>query len=230
MTLADEFEQQKRRDQILAWDSAERKLAESLPALPAKELSEDVRARMDVFLDWCGGKGVRYLPAKPATCAAFIQHQIAAGLDVQGCVALLTAIEQRHHHFGFPNPVRCPAVQAVLDQIVKSAPRAWTSEERADFALLPPEIRLIIEHREAERDRQLRRMQNEHAAKMKALEQSKEKGNENEGIRTKENAGTGEEHLPQGRGSAGEAPTPNEDTGRGARVQRASQQGQEAEA
>jgi hypothetical protein len=51
-------------------------------------------------------------------------------------------------------------------------PRAWSASDKADWALLPIEIREIVTRREEQRDKELRRMQNEHAAKMKSNEPS----------------------------------------------------------
>jgi len=48
-------------------------------------------------------------------------------------------------------------------------PRSWPKEDKALLATLPAQIRHRIEMREQQRDKELRRLQNEHAEKLKAL-------------------------------------------------------------
>ena len=158
--LIDELAKAKQREQIAAWDRAELALREQLN-IPKRELSADVRDRFIVLENWCAEKGVRKLPAKPWVVAAFILEQIANGRDVQGCLALLAAIEAVHDSHNLSNPTATAIVRAALDTIVKAEPpRSWNKDERAAWALLPPEIRQAISRREYDRDKALRVAQN----------------------------------------------------------------------
>jgi hypothetical protein len=158
------------RAQIRTWDENERTLAARLPQQPKPALSADLHARWDRFTHWCRKQVVRELPAKPTTVAAYLQDEIAGGMDVQHALALLAAIEASHDAVGLSNPVRTAAVRQVLDGVVKvDPPRSWPAADKAEFALLPPEIREVIAKREQERDRALRRAQNELAESKKQL-------------------------------------------------------------
>jgi len=53
-------------------------------------------------------------------------------------------------------------VDAALSEIVKTdPPRSWRTEERAEWARLPPAVRDAITRRENDRDKELRRLQSE---------------------------------------------------------------------
>jgi hypothetical protein len=60
-----------------------------------------------------------------------------------------------------PDPAELPPIDA---------PRAWTSEEKERFQTLPRELQAYLSEREQERDRDLRRRQNEAADARKAIE------------------------------------------------------------
>jgi hypothetical protein len=128
--LVDELARAKQREQVAAWDRAETTLREQLGLdVPKRELSVDLRDRFGLFEKWCGEKGVRRLPAKPWVVAAFLLDQIACGRDVQGCLALLAAIEAAHDSHSLSNPTATAVVTAALDQIIKSEPpRGWPKE------------------------------------------------------------------------------------------------------
>jgi hypothetical protein len=170
MSIALELARVQQREQIAAWDQNEKTLAARLPQQPKPALSADIRTRWDRFADFCRKQEVRSLPAKPATVAAYLADEIAQGMDVQHALALLAAIEAAHDHAGLANPVRTAVARQVLDGVVKvEPPRSWPAADKAEFALLPPEIREVIAKREQERDRALRRAQNELAEERKHL-------------------------------------------------------------
>ena len=169
--LADELAKAQQREQIAAWDRGEAAIRSQLAVnVPARSLSADVRDRFGLFEKWCSDKSVRRLPAKPWVVAAFILDQTANGRDAQGCLALLAAIDDLHQHHGLASPVHTQVVRAALETFLKTAPpRSWNNEERAEFALLPPDIRHAIARREAERDKALRLAQNRLAEERKRL-------------------------------------------------------------
>jgi hypothetical protein len=161
--LSQQLEAARRREQISAWDRAEIALREQLGLdVPKRELSADVRDRFSLFEKWCSERGVRRLPAKSWTVAAFILDQNAHGRDAQGCLALLAAIAEIHDSASLSDPTSSSVVNQVLDQIVKvNPPRSWPAADKAEFARLPPTIREIIAKRENDRDREVRRKFNE---------------------------------------------------------------------
>jgi hypothetical protein len=65
-----------------------------------------------------------------------------------------------------PDPAELPPIEA---------PRSWTTEEKERFKALPRELQAYLSEREQERDRDLRRRQNEAAEQRKALEADRQK-------------------------------------------------------
>jgi hypothetical protein len=167
--LADDIALATQREQVAAWDKGEAQLREQLGLdVPQGRLSADIRDRFSIFEKWCAERSVRHLPAKPWVVAAFLRDQIA--YDVQGCLSLLAAIEAAHDLHSLSNPVATAIVRQVLDEIVRTPPpRGWNTEEKADFAKLPPEIRQTIATREDQRERALKKKFNELADLKKRL-------------------------------------------------------------
>ena len=168
MNLAEQLAAAKQREEILKLDAGDQRLAAELAKriqpLPANELSTDIRTRLDPFNKWASSRSARRCPAKPTTCALFALEQADLGVPVQHIFAQLDAIEKLHNKFGLSNPVRTAIVQAALETIIKvDPPRSWPREDKVRFAQLDPDIRQVIARREADRDRQLRRLQNEAA-------------------------------------------------------------------
>jgi hypothetical protein len=158
------------RAKIQAWDEAEQRLAAELKLdVSAPVLSTDLLERWDRFAIWTASRGVRKCPARPATCAAYCLAQHEMGATAQAILAMLAAIEAIHDHHNLPNPVRTAIARAALGMIVKvDPPKSWPAADRVLFAQLDPAIRQIIADRERDRDRALRRLQNEAAESRKA--------------------------------------------------------------
>jgi hypothetical protein len=140
-----------------------------LPQPP--ELDEHTQLLLVPFLQFTGSVGVRHLPAAPTTCAIYILNQAKVGIASERIAAECQAIELLHDHYGLANPMQTRAARWALDQVLKiEPPRSWPKEEKAMFVHLPVQIRNIIAHREADRERSLRRAQNSYAElKMKLL-------------------------------------------------------------
>ena len=182
--LVEELRRAKERQQLLDWQANEQKLAESLGSIAKPELTQDVRDRLAVFVAFCKSHNVRHCPARPATCAAFAKAEAANGRDPQGIVSLLAAVELLHNYHGLSNPTKTAVVAAALDQIIKiEPPRSWAKEDRAEWALLPPDIRQAIARREEQRDQALRLAQNRLAEERKRLSSGADKpAQTNEGL------------------------------------------------
>jgi hypothetical protein len=67
-------------------------------------------------------------------------------------------------------PLETPAAEAPIEP-----PRSWTKEARERFASLPRETQEYLASREQERDREVRRVQNESAEERRALEAERER-------------------------------------------------------
>jgi hypothetical protein len=169
--LADELARAKRAEQVRAWNASEQALVGGLPwRLPQTPLPADVAERWSGFLKWTEAKGVRSLPAKPGTVAAWILDATDLGMSVANVLAILDAVEQAHSASGLSNPVRCSLPRLALEQIIKvDPPRSWPIQQKAEWGLLPIEIRAAITERENQRCTALRRKMNELADQRKAL-------------------------------------------------------------
>jgi hypothetical protein len=152
-------------DAMAAIDAAtiarnEQQLAACFP--PATlAMSNTTQAAVSPFVHWCQERGVRPAPALPTTVAAWIQWNADLGCAFEKMEETLAAIEILHNAFGAANPVQTAVVGNLLDTILKvDPPRSWKREEQHAWALLPPTIRSALARREADRDREVRRMQN----------------------------------------------------------------------
>jgi hypothetical protein len=136
------------------------KINAQLPQPP--ELDEHTQLLLAPFVQWCSSVGVRHLPAAPATCAMFIMSQAKVGIAPERIAAEAQAIELLHDQCGLANPMQTRAARWALEQVLKiKLPRSWPKESKAMFTHLPAQIRHIIVARENDRERALRRGQNE---------------------------------------------------------------------
>jgi hypothetical protein len=169
VSIANELEKARQAEQVKLWDAGEAKLALSIQQ-PRIELTPDVLARFDRFSKWCAVKQVRRLPAKPKTVAAFVLEQDALGVPAQQIISILNAIELSHDHHSLSNPTQTAIVRSALEQVIKTEPpRSWRAEEKAEFAMLPPDVRAAIARRESDRDKALRQAQQRLADERKRL-------------------------------------------------------------
>ncbi len=146
--LAHELSKIKAREQIAAWDAGEAKLAAGLPEYRRAELSVDVLDRFNRFAEWCEAKSVRKLPTKPSSLAAYVAELHALGHPIQNILAVLAAVTAVHAYRNLADPVN-GQVHVALDLIVRvDPPRSWPKDQKAMFALLPPDIREVIAARE----------------------------------------------------------------------------------
>jgi hypothetical protein len=156
---------------------AESALANQLALPPVSDLDEDTQKLLVPFVRWCNDANVRHAPALPTTCAAFILSQHKIGIAPERIAAVAQAIEELHDYFGLPNPVQTRACSHALEQVFDiEAPRSWPKEARAEFVQLPPLIRKTIADREKDRERTLRRAQNE-LAELRKTQTRKEDDN-----------------------------------------------------
>jgi len=157
--LTAEIARAKQLETVAMYERNEAALAEKVTR-PVAALSEGDQPILIPFAQWATQNRVRYCPAKPTTVAAFIAER--AHLGEQVALDTAAAIARLHDVHGLSNPVATATVAAILDAIVKcDPPRSWPKEDKARFSLLPADIREVIGRRERERDRALRRQQNE---------------------------------------------------------------------
>lgn len=169
--LSAELERIRQRELAAALDRNEAALAAPITetfAIPKQDLSPEQRQLFGRLSKWCDDIGVRKCAAKPATIAAFILAQAELGVPDDQILGALEAITAVHDYHELPNPTATAIVKAALDRAMKTVepPRSWSKAEKALFAT-PADIQRVIERREVDRDRALRRKQNELAEKEK---------------------------------------------------------------
>jgi hypothetical protein len=156
----------------LATQANEQRIAAEINA--PKQKLDDTHALLILrtFAEYCRSRGARWLPAAPATVAAFIRLQHANHIAAEIITKATDAIQIAHDQQGFANPIATAAVRAELGRILDiKAPRSWKKEEHLIFNGLPIEARAVIK-RHADLDSlTLRRLQN------RVAELAKQKGN-----------------------------------------------------
>jgi hypothetical protein len=170
MTLAEQLDAAKRRQEIADLDAGDQRTAAEFAkrvSLPPIDLPAGVRAALDPFNHWASKRHARRCPARPATVALFALEQNDMGVACDVILAQLAAIEAMHDKFSLSNPVRTAAVRYAMETIVKAdPPRSWPKKDKAAFAMLPSDIRLILAKRQEQMDTEIRRLQSKVAREL----------------------------------------------------------------
>jgi len=145
-------------------DANEQALAQCFP--PPPELTPEARAALAPFIEWCQQARVRACPARPQSVAAYCQ---ARPKRTERKGATLSAIEALHNAASVGNPCATPVVQIVTAASTIEPPRSWSAEWKEEFKTYPREAQEKIARREHDREKALRRTQNEYAELKKRL-------------------------------------------------------------
>jgi hypothetical protein len=165
MALQETLEAVKRRELAARLDQGEAevlaKVAEQLPEPPG--LDSETREHLAPFLQWTTEKSCRYAPAKSFVVAAFVIDQASTGASTGAILARVNAISILHDRHSLADPTATTVVRAVLADVVAAPapPRSWTKSEKQMFTGLPVAAQSVIARREADRETQMRRAQNE---------------------------------------------------------------------
>jgi hypothetical protein len=121
-----------------------------------------------MFANWCQLRGEVGLPASPATIGRFIDD-----IAVMGIEKVWDQIQQiRREHYvrelGDPTLGHGPVADALNRISGLKAPRSWRDEAKYEWGGLPYPVQLELVRREEQRDREVRRLQNELAAVKRA--------------------------------------------------------------
>jgi hypothetical protein len=131
------------------------------------ESSEALRA-LATFKAWCEENGVRHCPARPEAIAQFVLDHTSVGLEM--LADAVAAISRIHSELGLANPTATWMVGAALQQVGDIAPpRSWPKSLKDRFTELPLILKRYVAKHDAERERVLRRAQNEAAHAKRAL-------------------------------------------------------------
>src|SRR5262245_27049960 len=97
----------------------EQKLASRVPS-PKQELDSEALLLLRHFAEWARARGVKFCPAAPASVAAFVRSEAAAGVPPERILPALRAIEAMHDNSGgLANPIATAPVRAELQRILK---------------------------------------------------------------------------------------------------------------
>jgi hypothetical protein len=89
-------------------------------------------------------------------------EQSATGASTEKLLQQLDAIGRMHDRHNLPNPCATHAARAALESVTNfDPPRSWRAEEKEAFLTLPAEIKAVVSRREQQREKELRRLQNE---------------------------------------------------------------------
>lgn len=121
-----------------------------------------------MFTKWCELNGVSACPAAPVDVARFVTD--CAALGIERLWPALQEISKMHAALGLVDPTLGGVVAAAIDAIANiTPPRSWPVEQRLRFKTLPYDLQLYVASHEAQRDKVIRRAQNEAASARQRL-------------------------------------------------------------
>jgi hypothetical protein len=115
------------------------------------------------FARWCELNGASFCPAAPATIARFVQD--CAPLGIERLWPAVQEVSKLHASLGLADPtLGDPAAPAISEVAGILAPRSWSGDRKQQFKSLPYDLQFYISGHEQQREKALRRAQNEAAA------------------------------------------------------------------
>lgn len=126
-----------------------------------------------MFAKWCELNGLSACPAAPAAVARFVAD--CAALGIERLWPAVHDISKLHAGLGLADPTLGEVVADAIDRVARVAPpRSWPDDRKLRFKALPYDLQLYIATHEAQREKAIRRAQNEAAdvrQKLAALRQ-----------------------------------------------------------
>ncbi len=115
-----------------------------------------------MFARWCELNGGSFCPAAPAEVARFVAD--CGPLGIERLWLALQEISRLHQSLGLADPTLGGAVAAAIDNVAGIAPpRSWPNAHKQRFKSLPYDLQTFVAAHEVQRDKALRRAQNEAA-------------------------------------------------------------------
>ena len=113
-----------------------------------------------MFAKWCELNGVTACPATPASVARFVTD--CASLGMSRLWPAMQEISRMHMALGLADPTLGGAAASAMNAVAAiPPPRSWAARFKQRFAALPYDIQIHLASHEAQRERALRRAQNE---------------------------------------------------------------------
>ena len=131
-------------------------------------LAQARRRAAPIFTKWCELNDVSSCPAAPADVARFVAD--CASLGIERLWPALQDISKLHVAAGLADPTSGGvAAVAISDLAGVEPPRAWPGERQRQCRSLPYDLQVYVGTRESQRERALRRAQNEAAIAKQTL-------------------------------------------------------------
>jgi hypothetical protein len=158
--------------QLAHWERKEAGLraaiAQRLGVQPPIEEGAAAAKVLAIFRTWCDRNGIRHLPAQPASVAQFVLDHSSVG--VMSLAEIVASISESHSSRGLSNPVATWMVAAAMERAGDIAPpRSWPKGLKEQFAQLPQILKKYVAEHDAQREKVLRRAQNDVADAKRAL-------------------------------------------------------------
>ena len=121
-----------------------------------------------MFARWCELNGASWCPAAPADVAKFVTD--CASLGIEQLWPAVQEISKAHISLGLADPTLGGVAAAAISDVASiSPPRSWPNERKQRFRSLPYDVQAYLAGHEEQRDRAVRRAQNEAAIARKKL-------------------------------------------------------------
>ena len=121
-----------------------------------------------MFVKWCELNGLSPCPAAPAHVARFIVDCTPIGIE--RLWPAIQDISRLHVSVGLADPtLGGVAARAIADLAGIDPPRSWPADHKPRFKSLPYDLQVYVASHEAQREKALRRAQNEAAAARREL-------------------------------------------------------------
>jgi hypothetical protein len=121
-----------------------------------------------MFARWCELNSVSFCPAAPADVAKFVAD--CASLGIERLWPAVQEISKVHVTLGLADPTLGGAAAAAINDVAGiDPPRSWPSDRKQRFKSLPYDLQVYVAAHEAQREKAVRRAQNEAATARQKL-------------------------------------------------------------
>ncbi len=115
-----------------------------------------------MFARWCELNRAAWCPAAPTDVARFVSD--CASLGIERLWLAVQEISRMHTSLGLADPTLGGVASAAINDVAGiSPPRSWPVDRKQRFGSLPYDLQVYIASHEAQREKALRRAQNEAA-------------------------------------------------------------------
>jgi hypothetical protein len=115
-----------------------------------------------LFARWCELNGASFCPTTPAVVAKFVTDCASLGID--RLWPAVQDISRMHVALGLADPTLSGTAAAAINDVAGiDPPRSWPSDRKQQFKSLPYDLQVYVAVHETQREKALRRAQNEAA-------------------------------------------------------------------